>query len=102
MFVQEEPPSVQLLAVELGDKLEVLPRFIEPRSHALWSASLCVESLPCAEGRTHGRSDQEKGFLSSDHFQRSGFLALDVEIPRFAVEGIDARQVKREPGGQFA
>ena len=60
-------------------------------------ASCPIESLPCAERRTHRRSYQQIGFLLPQQGSGAFTLSSDAKIPRFAVCRVDRSQIECIP-----
>ena len=69
VFVEKEPPTLNLLAVELTNKIEVL---VCPTLFSGYDRGIplgVVQVLPCSVYRAHGGADEEQWLLFPDHFK---------------------------------
>ncbi len=99
MFVEKVPSFIQLLPVDPADEPQVLYGLLVFFLDKSRISLVGIESLPGAEGRAHGRADEEQGLLPPDLRHSLGPLVFDVEVPWLAIRGVDARQVECKARG---
>ncbi len=103
MLVDEVPTIVRLLLAQHHREAQ-MDKCLCPRSaHDLWIVVMLhqVQGLPRRPMGAGRRSDQEQWPERTHHVQRPVPLRFELEVPRFAIAGIEARQIQREPRDQL-